>query len=215
MQQKVILVVLLVGVLYGSVVLCGRKEEWRLPDNQQGYAPEQPISYSHQLHAGELGIDCQFCHSGAASSRHAGIPSSEVCMKCHKSVTCSFDVLEEERKLALEEKREPKPIISEKLQKLYDTLGIEHPQQPFSETGEALQNESPSESESTPKSESDSTPKKLAKSIPWVKVHNLPDYVYFDHRAHVTAESPVRSVTVLSNRWNESASSNLSRWVGV
>ncbi len=48
-----------------------------------GYAPEQPISYSHKLHAGELNIDCQYCHIGVERGRHAIIPSTEICMNCH------------------------------------------------------------------------------------------------------------------------------------
>jgi hypothetical protein len=49
----------------------------------RGYQPQQPISYSHQLHSGILKIPCLFCHSGAAKSRQAGIPSVEKCMNCH------------------------------------------------------------------------------------------------------------------------------------
>jgi hypothetical protein len=51
--------------------------------SQQGYAPEQPVAYSHALHAGELQLDCQYCHFGASQSRHAGIPPAQVCMNCH------------------------------------------------------------------------------------------------------------------------------------
>jgi len=48
-----------------------------------GYAPEQPIPFSHKLHAGEMGIDCQYCHTGVTKSRHASIPSASICMNCH------------------------------------------------------------------------------------------------------------------------------------
>jgi hypothetical protein len=51
-----------------------------------GYQPEQPIAYSHKLHAGELDIDCQYCHTGIEKGRHALIPSVNICMNCH-SVT--------------------------------------------------------------------------------------------------------------------------------
>lgn len=53
---------------------------------QQGYAPEQPIKYSHKLHAGELGIDCKYCHSTAEKSKQASVPSVNTCMNCHKGV---------------------------------------------------------------------------------------------------------------------------------
>jgi hypothetical protein len=49
-----------------------------------GYQPQQPIPYSHQLHAGILRIPCLYCHSGASKSRQAGIPPVEKCMNCHK-----------------------------------------------------------------------------------------------------------------------------------
>jgi len=51
-----------------------------------GYAPEQPIKFSHKLHAGENKIACQYCHSGVEKSRHANIPSANVCMNCHKYI---------------------------------------------------------------------------------------------------------------------------------
>ncbi|MFT3884240.1 MAG: c-type cytochrome [Flavobacteriales bacterium] len=53
------------------------------------YKPEQPIKFNHTLHAGKdnLNINCQYCHSGAEKSKHAGIPSASVCMNCHKAVS--------------------------------------------------------------------------------------------------------------------------------
>lgn len=48
-----------------------------------GYQPEQPIDYSHKLHAGEMRIDCQYCHTGVTKGRHALIPSANICMNCH------------------------------------------------------------------------------------------------------------------------------------
>ena len=50
---------------------------------QQGYQPEQPIAFSHKLHAGENAVDCNYCHSGARHSKSAGVPSANVCMNCH------------------------------------------------------------------------------------------------------------------------------------
>lgn len=52
----------------------------------QGYQPEQPIAFSHQVHAGQNGINCVYCHSGAERGKTAGIPSANVCMNCHKAV---------------------------------------------------------------------------------------------------------------------------------
>lgn len=161
MQQRIITVVLLIGLFFGLITLGQGMSTWRLPDRETGYSPKQPIDYSHRLHAGELQMDCQFCHTAADKSRHAGIPSSDVCMKCHKIVTSSFDVLQNEIAQADKEKRKPKPVISTELKKLYDSFGLDEAMQPKPDAGPT--------------------------SIPWVRVHNLPDYVYFDHRAHVTA----------------------------
>ena len=161
MQQRILTVALLTGLCFGLLTLVHGMTSWRLPDHETGYSPEQPINYSHRLHAGELQIDCRFCHTSAGVSRHAGIPSTDVCMKCHKIVTSSFAAFQEEADLAAEKKRKPKRIVSDELMKLYDSLGLDEALEPV--------------------------PGKAPRSIPWVRVHNLPDYVYFDHRAHVTA----------------------------
>lgn len=51
-----------------------------------GYAPVQPVPYSHKLHAGDLGIDCRYCHFSVERSRHANVPPTQVCMNCHKLI---------------------------------------------------------------------------------------------------------------------------------
>jgi Cytochrome c7 and related cytochrome c len=74
---------LLIGAFWGGV------KGWNALAGigiQQEYAPEQPIRFSHKLHAGQNGISCVYCHSGAEKSRHANIPSVSVCMNCHKYV---------------------------------------------------------------------------------------------------------------------------------
>jgi mono/diheme cytochrome c family protein len=53
---------------------------------QQGYAPTQPIKFSHKIHAGANKIDCQYCHDGARRSKHASIPGASTCMNCHKAI---------------------------------------------------------------------------------------------------------------------------------
>lgn len=50
---------------------------------EQNYQPAQPIAFSHKIHAGENGVDCNYCHSSARHSKHSGIPSANVCMNCH------------------------------------------------------------------------------------------------------------------------------------
>jgi len=175
MQQRVLSIALLIGVCLGLSLLVSAMSVWRMPNDQQGYAPHQPIAYSHRLHAGELQIDCKFCHSAAESSRYAGIPASDVCMKCHRYVTAPFDVMRQESQLADKEARPPKIIISLELKKLYDSLALDDKLQPI--------------------------PGVTPKSIPWVRVHNLPDYACFSHQAHVavgvtcqTCHGPVESM---------------------
>ncbi len=53
---------------------------------QVGYAPKQPIAFSHELHAGQYEIDCQYCHTGVRKSKSANIPSPNICMNCHSSI---------------------------------------------------------------------------------------------------------------------------------
>ncbi|MGD9856025.1 MAG: cytochrome c3 family protein [Planctomycetaceae bacterium] len=160
MPQRILTIVLLVGIAFGVIVLAAGTTSWRRPGNEQGYSPVQPVNYSHRLHAGELGIDCRFCHTAAEHGKHAGIPSADVCMKCHKYVTSSFELLQQELNRADEEQRKPSVVISDDLGRLYAALKIDDPQQPVTDP---------------------------SAGIPWVRVHNLPDFVSFDHRAHVAA----------------------------
>ncbi|MCB1309012.1 MAG: cytochrome c3 family protein [Leptospiraceae bacterium] len=59
---------------------------WVSDPKYMGYAPDQPIPFSHQIHAGDLNIDCQFCHTGVEKGPQAGIPDTATCMKCHTEV---------------------------------------------------------------------------------------------------------------------------------
>lgn len=54
--------------------------------DNQGYEPDQPIQFSHKIHAGDNQIQCMYCHFGAEKSRHAGIPPAQVCMNCHTKI---------------------------------------------------------------------------------------------------------------------------------
>lgn len=94
------------------------------------YKPDQPVAFSHELHAGKYQIDCKYCHSSVEVSRHSTVPSGNVCMNCHQ-----FLVMKPE---------------STELKKVRDAF----------ESG---------------------------KSIAWQKVHLLPDFVKFNHAAHIAA----------------------------
>lgn len=90
--------------------------------SRQGYEPEQPIAYSHALHAGEKQIDCQYCHFGAEKSRHAGVPPASVCMNCHKQVLPSSP---EVKKIAAAVES-GKPIEWVKVHRLADFVAFNH-----------------------------------------------------------------------------------------
>ncbi|HUU14198.1 MAG TPA: cytochrome c3 family protein [Terriglobia bacterium] len=161
MSSRIMTVVLLVGLFFSLLALVPGIRGLRLPGNQQGYEPLQPIAFSHRLHAGEMQISCLYCHSGAEKSRHAGIPAASVCMNCHKYVTAPLGAIRAEDESAKKEKRQRHHIISPELQKLYNALALDEKMQADSAKQPTL--------------------------IAWMKVHNLPDFAYFDHRGHVDA----------------------------
>ena len=159
MNSRMLTLSLATGLVIVALMTFDAVATWPLPGIQQGYEPVQPIAYSHRVHAGELQIDCLYCHHGARTSRHAGIPSSDICMNCHKFVTASLGAIRAEDELAQEENRRPKEVVSPELAKLYLTLAVDEKRQ--------------------------LNPEREGRPVEWVQVHNLPDYVYFDHRAHV------------------------------
>jgi len=72
---------------------------WFSPYNLNvGYKPDQPVPYSHKLHVGKLGMDCRYCHQFVEKSAYAGVPSTEVCMNCHKSIKTNSLALKEVKK---------------------------------------------------------------------------------------------------------------------
>jgi hypothetical protein len=78
---------LAIGVGGGGVAVTVGAWYYFSPKNLQvGYAPEQPIPYSHKLHVDELGIDCRYCHSNVERSQEAMIPPTQTCMGCHAVV---------------------------------------------------------------------------------------------------------------------------------
>ena len=81
---KLTLIMFLIAVVTGGADLMKRGFEVGVFED---YQPSQTINYSHKLHNGEMGIDCKYCHSSAEKSKHAGIPSVNVCMNCHETVT--------------------------------------------------------------------------------------------------------------------------------
>ena len=97
---------------------------------------EQPVNYSHKLHAGQLQIECQYCHTYARRSKHAGIPPSQVCMNCHSAGKVPIDGRSE--------------TAQNDLKYLWEKFNKDE-------------------------------------EIAWIKVHDVPDFVHFQHKRHVKA----------------------------
>lgn len=117
----------------------------------KSYQPVQPIYYSHKVHAGTNQISCLYCHGGSQDSKHANIPSVNVCMNCHMAIKeYKGDPIVKEDGMAVNGTAE--------IQKLYQYAGWNPESKKYDKPG---------------------------KPIEWVKIHNLPDHVYFNHSQHV------------------------------
>lgn len=160
-------------VCYATVIAY----QWAMDINvMTGYSPDQPIAFSHAVHACGQEIDCEYCHSSARKSKHAGIPSTNVCMNCHKGV------------------KEGTQTGTEEIQKIYDAIGFD----PATAGYIGMIGDSVTTGHSSPQESYPGEP------IQWNKVHNLPDHVYFSHKQHVdvggldcrNCHGPVESYTV-------------------
>jgi hypothetical protein len=80
--------------LAGIVLVAGGVKALELTHNR-GYQPLQPIPFSHKVHAGQLGMDCLYCHTNAERSKHATVPSVETCMGCHELVRTDRPAIQE------------------------------------------------------------------------------------------------------------------------
>jgi hypothetical protein len=118
-----IAVVLLGGAVYVPVLFALGASPKALA---VGYSPVQPVPYSHKVHAGQLRMDCRYCHFTVDKAAFAAIPPTQVCMNCHSSIRTT----------------------DPRLQPIRDSWATGQP-------------------------------------VNWIKIHDLPDYVYFNHSAHV------------------------------
>ncbi|MBP9209401.1 MAG: c-type cytochrome [Saprospiraceae bacterium] len=165
---------------------------------QQNYAPQQPIKFSHATHAGLHKIDCNYCHDGARRAKHSIIPAANTCMNCHAAI-----------------KRGSKYGTSE-LTKIYASIGFDPSTDKYLENYDAMSEAEISAiykkwiddnfvrtngltaSNASSQSEADKqwseikssltseTKPRIQGAIEWVRIHNLPDHVYFNHSQHVT-----------------------------
>ena len=122
----------------------------------QGYAPVQQIHFSHKIHAGDNKIDCKYCHSSARVSKTSGIPSLNICMNCHKTIWEYKGNPEGPSQEDIAAGR-TNEFYTSQIKELYDAVGWVDGKY----TGET-------------------------KPVEWVKIHNLPDFVYFNHSQHVS-----------------------------
>jgi len=137
----------------------------------QGYAPIQPIHYSHKIHAGANQIECKYCHSSARVSKHSGIPSLNVCMNCHEYIA-EYNGEEDL------ENGYTRDFYTNEIKKLYSAVGWDEQNQVY--TGNT-------------------------KPVKWVRIHNLPDFVYFNHAQHAqvakiecqTCHGPVEEMEIM------------------
>lgn len=155
-RNKVVIAitVILLFIFTGYWIVNGAIELGR----QQNYQPEQPIFYSHKVHAGVNQINCLYCHSGAEKGRHAMVPSANVCMNCHKQVS-EYTGTE---KLITAEGKEVDGTAE--IQKLYKYAGWDPSKKDYIR---------------------DANGDIISRPIEWTKIHNLPDHVYFNHAQHV------------------------------
>ncbi|MCP1996988.1 c-type cytochrome [Flavobacterium sp. HSC-61S13] len=168
-NQFMVVLTTIVFILVGSYFVFGYLMQVGV---DQGYEPVQPIHFSHKIHAGDNGIDCKYCHSSARVSKTSGIPSLNVCMNCHKSIS------EFQGDEGVDYGNYSPEFYTAEIQKLYAAVGWDASTQKY--TGEE-------------------------KPVKWVRIHNLPDFVYYNHSQHVsvaglecqTCHGPVEEMEVM------------------
>ena len=126
----------------------------------KNYQPEQPIYYSHKVLAGTNLINCLYCHGGAQDSKQASIPSVNICMNCHVAI-------KEYKGEAITREDGTSVNGTAEIKKLYAYAGWNAEKKEYN-----------------PDNNGDGVPDG-AHPIEWIKIHNLPDHVYFNHSQHI------------------------------
>jgi len=159
---------------------------------QQGYMPDQPIKFSHATHAGLNQIDCNYCHDGARRSKHSVIPAANTCMNCHKAI------------------KKGSTYGTAELTKIFASIGFDPKSGTYLEDYENMdvgeielifkawiesqsEEETPEKKAAQVEEEWDAVVASLTNDrkddfrgpIEWIRIHNLPDHVYFNHAQHV------------------------------
>ncbi|MCB0536710.1 MAG: c-type cytochrome [Chitinophagales bacterium] len=178
-SKKLATVLVLAGVVWLSYVTASGAISF---GRQQNYQPTQPIKYSHALHAGKFQIDCQYCHTGAAEGKHSNIPSVNVCMNCHKNI------------------KQGPTYGRKEIAKIYAAIGFNPNDGVFygdnKDAKKAKEDllaylKQDYDGAEVNQDELDASLNAAMdmfdKPVEWVRVHNLPDHVYFNHAQHVVA----------------------------
>ncbi|MGB3175963.1 MAG: c-type cytochrome [Saprospiraceae bacterium] len=165
---------------------------------QQNYQPDQPIKFSHTTHAGLNKIDCQYCHDGARRSKHSVIPAMNTCMNCHKAITkgsiygtselskifASVGFNPNTNQYIPNYDQLPEKDIEGIFKKwIGDNYLVDNNIKAIDRDGERVMNEQWNEIKSSLTS---STKPKIQGPVEWIRIHSLPDHVYFNHAQHVT-----------------------------
>ncbi len=183
-------------VIFALVVLMGYTTVTNAVDlnRQQGYAPEQPIKFSHATHAGIQQIDCQYCHDGARRSKHSVIPAANTCMNCHKAIKKGSQYgTAEISKIYASAGYNPN---TDQYIENYEDMPMEEVKEMFAkwigdtyvkDEGTAPDDEFIAEQwNGIVSSLTNEMKPHVGGPIPWVRIHNLPDHAYFNHAQHVT-----------------------------
>jgi hypothetical protein len=110
----------LVLCFFGAVAYCALRPEF----TRVGYAPEQPVPFSHELHVGKLGMSCVYCHSNVERSPHATVPNTQTCMNCHQTIKANSPLLSKVR----ESYEKGVPVEWERVHRLPDYAYFNHAQ---------------------------------------------------------------------------------------
>jgi len=183
---------------------------------QQGYEPEQPIQFSHAVHAGIQKIDCEYCHDGARRSKHAVIPAANTCMNCHRAIKVGSEHGTAEigkifasigyNPIADEYIEDYEQMPKEEIEKLFRQWIADSYIQ---NDGDASQADAVADEQWEGIVESLTNEErgddKVQGPIEWVRIHNLPDHAYFNHAQHVsvgqvecqTCHGPVENMEVV------------------
>lgn len=169
---------------------------------QQDYAPEQPIKFSHKTHAGLHAIECQYCHDGARRSKHSVIPAANTCMNCHRAIKVGSTYgTQELSKIFASVGYNPadntyiedyENKTTEEIKEIYTKwiadeyrLAAKIPEgEALNSTGlEVVEDQWDGIVSALTNGDYDN---EIPGPIEWVRIHNMPDHVYFNHAQHVS-----------------------------